>query len=625
MKHLIFGLFFFATTFVAHAQRAGYWQQHVDYKMDVDMDVETFQFTGHQELIYTNNSPDEIDHVFYHLFFNAFQPGSMMDVRSRTISDPDSRVGDRIAYLTEDEIGMLLPVSLTQDGKSVEFEVRETILKVQLAKPLKPGKKTKLVMDFKGQVPVQIRRSGRNSREGIALSMAQWYPKLCAYDEDGWHPNPYVGREFYPVWGDFDVKITIDKNYTIGGTGYLKNKNQIGHGYEDQGVTVDHSGVDKLTWHFEAPNVHDFMWGADPGYTHTQAQVPDGPTLHFFYKGDDSTMVSNWTRLAEYTIKTFEFASKHYGKYPYKQYSVVQGGDGGMEYPMATLITGRRKIGSLVGVMVHEVMHSWYQGVLASNELRHAWFDEGFTTYTSTIIMDHLFPSEDEPRDVHQRSYASYLSIAGTADEDPLTTHGDHYQTNRGYGIASYSKGQVYLHQLGYIIGYDVLDKVLLRFFDEWKFKHPTPNDFLRVAERESGMVLDWYHEYFVHTTSTIDYGINQLEQVDDKTTLTLERIGRMPMPVEVSVQLRSGAEELHYIPMVMTHGQKTFNEAGATVITHGDWPWTHPTYSLELDHPVSAIQKIEIDSEMGTADTDRSNNMLLLKKGTEFFASPGN
>lgn len=625
MKHLFFGLFIFATATVAHAQRAGYWQQHVNYTMDIDIDVETFEFTGHQELVYTNNSPDEIDHVFYHLFFNAFQPGSMMDVRSRTISDPDSRVGDRIAYLSEDQIGYLRPNSLTQDGKEVEFEIRETILKVKLAKPLKPGKKTKLVMDFKGQVPEQIRRSGRNSREGIALSMSQWYPKLCAYDEDGWHPNPYVGREFYPVWGDFDVKITIDKNYTIGGTGYLQDKNKIGHGYQDEGVTVDHSGVEKLTWHFKAPNVHDFMWGADPDYTHTQAQVPDGPTLHFFYKGEDSTMVSNWTRLAEYTVKTFEFASEHYGKYPYKQYSVVQGGDGGMEYPMATLITGRRKIGSLVGVMVHEVMHSWYQGVLASNELRHAWFDEGFTTYASTIIMDHLFPSDGEPRDVHQRSYANYLSIAGTTDEDPLTTHGDHYQSNRAYGIASYSKGQVYLHQLGYIIGYDVLDQVLLRYFDKWKFKHPTPADFLRVAERESGMVLDWYHEYFLNTTSTIDYGIGQLEQANGQTTLTLARIGRMPMPVEVSVRLRSGEEELHYIPMVMTHGNKSFDSAEQKVITHEDWPWTNPAYSFEIGHPVSDIMLIEIDAERATADTDRSNNLLILKEGTEFFSSPGN
>lgn len=296
-----------------------------------------------------------------------------------------------------------------------------------------------------------------------------------------------------------------------------------------------------------------------------------------------------------------------------------------MEYPMATLITGRRKIGSLVGVMVHEVMHSWYQGVLASNELRHAWFDEGFTTYASTIIMDHLFPSDGEPRDVHQRSYASYLSIAGTTDEDPLTTHGDHYQSNRAYGIASYSKGQVYLHQLGYIIGYDVLDQVLLRYFNKWKFKHPTPADFLRVAERESGMVLDWYHEYFLNTTSTIDYGISQLEQVNGQTTLTLERIGRMPMPVEVSVRLRSGEEELHYIPMVMTHGNKSFDGAEQKVIVHDDWPWTNPSYSFEIEHPVSDIMLIELDAERATADTDRSNNLLILKEGTEFFSSPGN
>src|SRR5690606_7520530 len=151
-----------------------------------------------------------------------------------------------------------------------------------------------------GQVPVQIRRSGRNSEEGVALSMTQWYPKLAEYDFEGWHANPYIGREFHGVWGNFDVTLKIDKNYVVGGTGYLQNPNEIGHGYETG--TVKRPSGDKLSWHFVAPNVHDFTWAADPEYVHDTAQVPDGPLLHFFYKNNDS-IKANWKALQPKTVE----------------------------------------------------------------------------------------------------------------------------------------------------------------------------------------------------------------------------------------------------------------------------------------------------------------------------------
>ncbi len=601
-----------------------YWQHHVDYKMEIDMDVTNYNFTGHQKLTFSNNSPDTLHQVFYHLFFNAFQPGSMMDELSRTIADPDQRVGDRISQLQPDEIGKLEPTSMKQDGKKLDYKVRGTILQVPLRKPLLPGQQTVLDMDFAGQVPLQVRRSGRDNREGIALSMSQWYPKLCNHDIDGWHPNPYIGREFYAIWGDYDVKISIDSDYILGGTGYLQNNSEVGYGYEEQGVTFDHAGKDKLTWHFVAPKVHDFVWAADPGYTHVWRDVANGTRLHFLYKGQDSTMIKNWTALVDYTEKALLFANENFGEYPYKQYSVIQGGDGGMEYPMATLITGRRNLGSLVGVMVHELMHSWYQMMLASNELLYPWFDEGFTMYAGELVMNDLFPREDhDPRDLHQSAYASYFSIAGTDAEDPLTTHGDHYRTNRAYGIASYYKGQVYVHQLSYIVGEDVLRKSLLRYFNEWKYKHPRPNDFLRIVEKESGLILDWYHEYFVNSTATIDYGIRAVHQTGNKTEITIERIGRMPMPVEVVIKSKSGTEEMHYIPMVMMHGQKQPEQKNMKIIDHDEWPWTHKTYTISIDIPAGDIATIEIDPSLRMADVDRSNNLLLLPKDTRYLLFP--
>ena len=145
-------------------------------------------------------------------------------------------------------------------------------------------------------MPLQIRRSGRVSEEGVALSMTQWYPKLCEYDFEGWHANPYIAREFHGVWGNFDVKITIDKEYTIGGTGYLQNPNEIGHGYQETGVTVTYPKKTKtLTWHFYAPNVHDFAWGADNEFLHDVLIGPNNVALHFLYKNKKEN-IENWKK-----------------------------------------------------------------------------------------------------------------------------------------------------------------------------------------------------------------------------------------------------------------------------------------------------------------------------------------
>ncbi|HEX2617531.1 MAG TPA: M1 family metallopeptidase, partial [Flavobacteriales bacterium] len=344
----------------AFAQCDG-WQQRIRCALDVDLDVRSHRFTGTEELVYQNNSPDTLRQVYFHLYFNAFKPGSEMDVRSRTIKDPDPRVMDRISKLKPEEVGDLQCTKVLQDGKPTRLEPLGTILRVSLAKPVLPGKRTTLLIDFNGQVPLQIRRSGRDNAEGVAFSMTQWYPKVAAYDRHGWHPDPYVGREFYGEWGDFDVHLTLDSSYTVAASGALKNATEVGHGYAARTKQKRTDG--KLTWHFEAPNVHDFAWAADPAYVHTTAQVPNGPLLHFFYK-DDPDIQAVWEQLPAYMVKNFTYMATHFGAYPYPHFSFVQGGDGGMEYPNLTLITGKRKLGSLVGTSVHESIHNWYYGML---------------------------------------------------------------------------------------------------------------------------------------------------------------------------------------------------------------------------------------------------------------------
>jgi len=605
-----FLLAFFGATLFLSAQNSSSWQQHVDYTMDVQMDVKTYQYTGTQKLVYSNNSPDDLNRVFYHLFYNAFQPGSEMDIRLQNIKDPDKRMVEngesRIASLSESEMGYLNAKSLTQDGQPVSFTEEGTILVVDLAKPIPAGGKTTLEMTFEGQVPLQIRRSGRNSKENVALSMSQWYPKLSEYDFEGWHPNPYIAREFHGVWGDFDVKITLDKDYTVGGTGYLQNPQEIGHGYETPGTKVKTKGK-TLTWHFKAPNVHDFMWAADPEYIHDTYVMENGPTLHFFYK-DNPEFNENWKNLQPKTAEAMTFFSNNVGKYPYEQYSVVQGGDGGMEYAMSTLVTGNREFGSLVGVMVHEMAHSWFQHVLATNESEHEWMDEGFTSFISSLCMNQIM--EQNKQNPFEGSYRGYYALVNSGLEMPQSTHADRYTTNFAYGVAAYSKGSIFLSQLGYVIGQDKLMETIQKYFEDFKFKHPVPNDIKRTAEKVSGMELNWYLTDWTQTTNTIDYGIKSVEADGDKTKVSMERIGEMPMPLDILVVGKDGTQETYYVPLRMMYGEKDnpYPNLERTVLK--DWPWAYPTYEFTLDMPLDNVQAIMIDPSQLMADVDGENNV---------------
>ena len=589
------------------------WQQRVNYYMEVDMNVETNKFTGTQKLEYTNNSPETLNQVFYHLYFNAFQPGSMMDVRSRTIDDPDGRVRDRIFKLKEDEIGYQKVQSLKQDGKDLEYETVGTVLEVKLAEPIAPGQTVTFDMVWEGQVPVQIRRSGRDNAEGVRYSMAQWFPKMAEYDYQGWHADEYIGREFYGVWGDYELKLSIDKDYVVGGTGYLQNPLEIGHGYENEGDVVQKKTTNgKLTWHFIAPNVHDFMWAADPDFQHNKLTMENGTVLHFFHqKGQND---ANWEKLMPLTERAFEYANENFGQYPYKQFSVIQGGDGGMEYPMSTLITGaRRNLQSLLGVTIHEFMHDWYHGVLGNNEALTPWMDEGFTSYASSRINAHLNsvrgPGSNLINKLGSRAgQGSYLRIAKSGREEPLSTHSDHYDLNGAYGAAAYGKGAVWMSQMGYVIGEEARDKALLEYFDTWKFRHPNPNDVLRVFEKVSGLELDWYNEYFVYTTKQIDYGVQEVVGEGNQTRITLEKVKQMPMPIDVIVTYKDGTQEVHYMALRMMRGEKPA-ETNDKRIVHEDWPWTNPTYELSIDRPISEIASVEIDPSGRMADINRDNN----------------
>ncbi len=592
------------------------------------MNVKNYQYKGNQELVYTNNSPDTLRRVYYHLYNNAFQPGSEMDARLQNIADPDSRMVNkiknaegkevkesRIATLKPNEIGYLKITNFKQDGIFANAKEVGTVLEVDLAQPLLPGKSTILTLDFDGQVPVQIRRSGRNNKEGVELSMAQWYPKIAEFDFEGWHADPYIAREFHGVWGNFDVSITIDKDYTLGGSGYLQNKNEIGHGYEDTGVVVTIPKKQKtLNWHFIAPNVHDFTWAADKNYVHDVVPTSFGTTLHFLYKNNPS-LIENWKYAEPKTVQLMQYYNTIIGKYPYEQYSVIQGGDGGMEYAMCTLILGEGKKEGLVGLIAHEMGHSWFQHVLASNESKNFWMDEGFTSFLEDSGMNEL--ADKKAENPYEGAYKSYAMMANSGKEQPMSTHADRFDYNQIYSISAYSKGEVFLSQLIYLIGKENLMKTLKRYYAEFKFKHPTPNDILRTAERVSGANLGWYLTDWTQTTNTIDYRIKSVESASDgvqRTGITLERVGRTPMPMDVLVEYTDGTQESFYIPLRMMSYTKENPTLAIKRTFLPDWAWAYPTYFFEIPKGKNSIKKITLDPSGLMADVKQENNVFETK-----------
>jgi hypothetical protein len=619
-------LFAFVHNVNAQADR---WQQHIIYNIKAGLDVNTNILKGSEEIVYDNNSPDTLKKVYFHLYWNAFQPNSSMDIRSRELGktmltsrrgdqvpDWDGRVKDRIQKLNPNEIGYQKVSSITINGKAQTLIEHETILEVQLTQLLLPKGSVRMNVQFEAQVPLQVRRSGRDNAEGVRYSMSQWYPKMVEYDYQGWNTNPYIAREFYGVWGNYDVTLQLDQSYTVAATGVLQNP------------TVAANAAGLKSWNFKGNNIHDFVWAADNHYKHLIKEVRNGLTLHVYYKEKDAKTDSAWANVLWAAEKMIPYMEKKFGPYPYPQYSFIQGGDGGMEYAMATLLKGPG-----LGTVFHEWMHSWYQHILGTNESLFPWMDEGFTSfgeasvsaqYNQLYAAQSPYISEKEKAQiiaanekaktqlplVQYSNYMGYLSLAKSGLEEPMSTHSDHYNTNYAYSSAAYSKGATFLGLLGYVVGDSVRDQILLNYYNTWKFKHPNANDFTRVAEKTSGIQLEWLKEYWVNSTKTIDFGLNDIQANANTATISIQRIGKMPAPLEVLVTYKDGTSELHYIPLDLMLASKVAEGKG-TRIVHPECKWVQPTYTFETTKPLSALKSIEIDPSYRLPDVNRTNNKL--------------
>ncbi len=615
MMNRRFCLFFVLITVLFNAQQQSYYQQHAEYKMDIDVDAENFTYNGEQTITYTNNSPDQLNVLYFHLYWNAFKQGSMMDQRvTAQGKNGDGRLQQngisRLSTIPVDQEGAQNIHWIKQNGKNLKFEIQETIMKVYLNRPLSPNSSTQISMEWDANIPMQIRRSGRNNNEGIDMTMTQWYPKIAEYDYDGWATFDYIGREFHSPFSDYDVTIKINKDYVIGAGGVLQNPKEV-KGY-DSSANIKTNNEDKATWNWTAKNILDFAWAADRDYTVQSFPILDGPTVYLVYQNSEKTIF--WSESRPYITKFFQLMNATFGNYVYPTYSFIQGGDGGMEYGMCTMILGNASsLQGLVGLMVHEGGHSWFQQMLATNESTKPWLDEGFTSYAEDVVMHQLFPPTNPVPNPFANTISSYVRFTKSGLEEPASWLGDHHNNGTAYSFSSYVKGELYLVQLGYIMGEQNLSATLKEYVSQWKMKHPTDRDFLHIAQKVSGMDLKWFQHYWINTTETIDYAIKHIEYGTDSTTITLENKGGIPMPIDFSI-LTKNKEVINYqIPLNMTHTWKQKDIYG-NFTTLNYWPWTQKEYTFTIPYNKSQISALGIDFSQRLADVNPNDNFVEVK-----------
>ena len=612
-KRLIIVILFFGA--LVSGQQGPYYQQFAKYAMDIDVDAANFTYNGKQTITYTNNSPDELKVVYFHLYWNAFKPGSMMDQRTQNLGkNGDSRLQkggvSTLASIPKSEEGAQNIHWIRQNGKNLKFEIQETIMKVTLDTPVKPNSTSTFTMEWDAVIPMQIRRAGRNNREGIDMTMTQWYPKLAEYDYDGWATFDYIGREFHAPFADFDINIKIDRDYVIGAGGTLLNPNEV-KGYSPN-ASVKAGPDNKVTWRWNAKNMLDFAWAADRDYTVETFTVLDGPKIFYVYQKSDKTKF--WEESKPYVEKFLQLMNSSLGRYTYPSYSFVQGGDGGMEYGMVTMMLGEaRTLEDLVGLMVHEGGHSWNQQIMAYNESVRPWMDEGFTSYYDSRIMHQLFPPEKPEPNPFLGSLNNYRNFVKRGIEEPAVWLGDHHENGTAYSFATYVKGELFLVQLGYIMGEDTLNSVMKEFYNQWKLKHPTDRDFMHVAQKVSGMDLKWFQHYWINTTKTIDYAVKEVKHDGNTTTVTLENKGGIPMPVDFSVLTKDNKVVNYQIPLNMTHTWKSKDIYGSFT-TLNYWPWTQKEFTFTIPYSKAQISALGIDFSQRLADVNPADNFIEIK-----------
>lgn len=618
---------------------ADYWQQDVYYKIHATLDEKTDIITGIERLDYWNNSPDTLKVVYFHLYQNAFQPNSYYDNLYHN-NGKEPQYGKYESQGLGTEITNFLV-----NGQEVKTTLDNTILIVHLNEPIPPYTGASFDINFKtyydnGTVRRRMKyfmSYGRKQYNGC-----HWYPRIAVYDKKfGWTTDQHLGREFYGDFGTFDVTLNFANDYIVAATGKLQNEEEVlpaelrekldlknfkdkAYGSAPSTIIPYEEGVRK-EWHFYAENIHDFAFTANPHYRIGEAEWEGIKT----YAVVQEPHASGWQNAAEYTAKVIQVYSEDIGMYGYHKMIVADARDG-MEYPMITLDNGRDP--GYRGLLAHEVGHNWFYGMMNNNETYRAFMDEGFTQFLTSWSQEridgiHTVMNESksnyinkfrEPREVKEDEvYYGYMRDATLGNDPQLNTHSDGFdgalRHGGGYGHVYY-KTAAMLYNLQYVLGDDLFLESMKYYFQKWSFCHPYPEDFRQSIIEYTHTDLNWFFDQWLETNKTIDYAVGKVKKVkgeENTFAITLQRKGRMQMPIDFQVIDKESRTFDYYIP------NQYFQKAtkADTLPKWTGWDKLYPTYTATITLPEAyagkkvKIKDVVIDPSERLADANILDN----------------
>ncbi len=604
MKYFLFSLFCFISINIF--SQNDYFQQEVNYKINVTLDDVNHTISGDIEINYTNNSPDGLDSIYFHFWGNAFKN------TNTALAEQQLRMNNTKFYFSPDnDKGYYSDLDFTVDGQKAELifdEKNPDIAVLRLPKTLKTSATINVKTPFTLKIPASFSRLGHVE---TSYQMTQWYPKPAVYDHKGWHPMPYLDiGEFYSEFGNFDVTITLPGNYVVGASGvlqteseieFLKNKIAETEKFIKRGVYPNdddfpESSKSEKTIRYIAENVHDFAWFADKRFHVLKNEA----TLASGEKVDAWAMFTNkeadlWEKGAEYVARAVEFYSEMVGEYPWPQATAVHSAlsaGGGMEYPMITVIGNSGNAKMLDDVITHEVGHNWFYGILASNERDHAWMDEGMNSYYEYRYMRKYYGARadlDIPAFLMNHSHEDVFEIGylynarRNLDQAPETHSNEFEMIN--YGLGVYVKPGTALGHLEKYLGTAEFDRIMHLYYDTWKFKHPYPEDFRLLMERESGKDLSWFFDGYINSSKKLDYAIYDIGENVNGHFVSLKNLGEINAPFPIS-GLKNGE-------IVETKWYNGFSD------------------KTEVDFPKGDYDQLILDAENITLDVNRKNNNI--------------
>jgi len=519
--------------FSIFAQGKAYFQQKVNYDIDVTLNDQNHTLKGTIKMDYTNNSPDKLDFIYVHLWPNAYKNTETAFARQK-LEDGNTR----FYFADESKRGWIRDLDFSVNNKKTTWEYdlqHDDIAVVRLPQPLQSGETISITTPFDVKIPSSFSRLGH---VGESYQLTQWYPKPAVYDNEGWHPMPYLDQgEFYSEFGDFDVKITLPSNYVIGATGELQTQSEIDFLNQKaaQGAKINFKDLNKKakfppsasttkTLHYTAENVHDFAWFADKRF-HV---MKSGVTLASGKKVDTWAMFTDleanmWKDATKYLDRSVEFYSEKVGEYPWSHATAVQSAlsaGAGMEYPMITVIGAGGTPRALDIVITHEVGHNWFYGILATNERDYPWMDEGMNSYYEQRYTEKYYPGQDKlgdfipgilanvlDADDVELGYGAYQFQARRHSEQPIQCHSAEL-TGMNYLLSGYTRPADVLWYLANYLGEENFDKVMQYYYDKWKFQHPQPADFRKIFEDAVNKDLSWFFDDILLTTKQLDYAL---------------------------------------------------------------------------------------------------------------------